>query len=654
MRARTRFLPLGGALALLLVCTLTLASPEPVQLPATGQTAIHAPGDDGDLRLGVASPSPRFVDHGDGTVTDKLTGLMWTKSAVDSSGNWWNVLNTIADWNQAKKFGHDDWRLPNANELYSLVDLGESTPALPAGHPFVNVATLKTPFYGYSEYWCSTSCDVWWITADYYAFTVRFEEGLLAASHKNRGQLAWMCRTAGAGKIRLPRTGQAKSYYPGDDGESRLGAEWPDPRYVDHGDGTVTDSLTGLMWLKDADPLRGSTTWLGAFEFVASLNEGEGTRGYKDWRLPNAREFQSLCDASAPFDQLSPGNPFLNVKYPGKARYYWLSTTPARFPGRGGVGELFGGIGHIPKEEPSSEGCTVWPVRGGISANEAPVADAGRCQIRAISVNSLDAAVILDGSLSTDADGDALACAWYEGETLLAEGSPVEVALTVGSHDVRLVASDGCDTAEDTVTIQVVTAGNAAMKLAESIAASGLPKGTARSLVASLENAAARFEAGKPTPGANKLGAFQNKVLAQSGKKLDGDLAALWIEQAQLIIGAASDAALESTGKSEGGKLRVRKRLSFGKVVVGDTKARTLEIRNRGNSPLTISISVPEGSPFYASGGAQAVEIPAGATLELSVAFAPREAGTAKHKLTIGSDDPRRPEVTVTVMGKGR
>jgi hypothetical protein len=48
-----------------------------VDLPETGQTTSYATGDDGDLEMGVAWPSPRFTVSGD-CVTDNLTGLMWT------------------------------------------------------------------------------------------------------------------------------------------------------------------------------------------------------------------------------------------------------------------------------------------------------------------------------------------------------------------------------------------------------------------------------------------------------------------------------------------------------------------------------------------------------------------------------------------------
>jgi len=66
-----------------------------------------------------------------------------------------------------------------------------------------------------------------------------------------------------AGTVNLPRTGQTKCYDTygteiscagtGQDGEIQAGVAWPEPRFTDNGDGTMTDTLTGLMWTKDAN-----------------------------------------------------------------------------------------------------------------------------------------------------------------------------------------------------------------------------------------------------------------------------------------------------------------------------------------------------------------------------------------------------------------
>ncbi len=66
----------------------------PAPVPQTGQTISYATGDDGALQKGVALPSPRFTDNGNGTVTDNLTGLIWLKNANPCGPkNWYDAIN---------------------------------------------------------------------------------------------------------------------------------------------------------------------------------------------------------------------------------------------------------------------------------------------------------------------------------------------------------------------------------------------------------------------------------------------------------------------------------------------------------------------------------------------------------------------------------
>src|SRR3989338_4724914 len=84
-----------------------------------------------------------------------------------------------------------------------------------------------------------------------------------------------------SGTVQLPQTGQTISYAAGDDGDIRAGVAWPNPRFTDNGNGTVTDNLTGLMWTKNAN-LAGFKSWQGVLDYVAGMNSGGGTYGYTD------------------------------------------------------------------------------------------------------------------------------------------------------------------------------------------------------------------------------------------------------------------------------------------------------------------------------------------------------------------------------------
>ena len=98
----------------------------------------------------------------------------------------------------------------------------------------------------------------------------------------------------------LARTGQSTCYDAsgtiipcagtGQDGETQNGVGWPDPRFTDNGDGTITDNLTGLVWLAQADCL-GKIEWLAALAAANALADGQCglTDGSVagDWRLPN-------------------------------------------------------------------------------------------------------------------------------------------------------------------------------------------------------------------------------------------------------------------------------------------------------------------------------------------------------------------------------
>jgi hypothetical protein len=135
-----------------------------------------------------------------------------------------------------------------------------------------------------------------------------------------------------AGTINLPRTGQTKCYDTagseincsgtGQDGEIQAGVAWPDSRFTDNSDGTMTDNLTGLMWARNGNLPGWTKTWDQPLDYCNNLTLG----GYNDWRLPNVNELESLINANL-YDIATWLNTqgFTDVQ----DRYYWSSTSYA-------------------------------------------------------------------------------------------------------------------------------------------------------------------------------------------------------------------------------------------------------------------------------------------------------------------------------------
>jgi len=179
-----------------------------------------------------------------------------------------------------------------------------------------------------------------------------------------------------AGTIQLPKTGQTTSYGAGDDGAKQAGTAWPIPRFTDNSNGTITDNLSGLIWLKNAncsanlggvDNTGTGLTWADALTWSNSL--ASGTCGLSDdsaagqWRLPNRKELKSLINR-----QQSSSATWLNTfgffGFPDiQTPVYWSSSTYAGDSGLAWwVGIGFGRMGYYDK---TAYYLHVLPVRGG-------------------------------------------------------------------------------------------------------------------------------------------------------------------------------------------------------------------------------------------------------------------------------------------------
>jgi len=331
-----------------------------VDLPKTGQTTSYATGDDGDLEEGVAWPSPRFTDNTDGTVTDNLTGLMWAQDAnLAGLRTWANALTYVDTLNIDI---YADWRLPNRNELRSLIDYEQFNPSLPTGHPFTNVRSAAGEFY-----WSSTTAA--YSTGNAWIIGVR--DGYLGSSNKTFTRYLWPVRGTTAQPAQLPKTGQTTLYAAGDDGDLEEGVAWPSPRFTNNGNGTVTDNLTGLMWAQDAN-LDGTKNWANALSYVNTLN----LAGHTDWRLANVNELESLINA----EQASSAT-WLNAQGFSDVQTgtYWTSTTFSNTTTNAWIIHM--GDGYIINSNAKITGFYFWAVRTEVSSGTPSGASGGGCFI---------------------------------------------------------------------------------------------------------------------------------------------------------------------------------------------------------------------------------------------------------------------------------
>jgi hypothetical protein len=317
-----------------------------VALAKTGQSTSYTVGDDASRQKGVSWPATRFT-AANGAVTDNLTGLIWLQNAGCSTlgpATWSNALARVnqlasgacglADGSRAGQ-----WRLPNLNELESLIDVSTFNPAIFAGSPFVNVSN--------GIYWTSTS---YWggEGGSPSAWTIRLSDGRYVNDGSSNvkstsNNAVWAVRGSGSGgAVKLQATGMYVPYLTGDDGSLQTGVPLTYPRFVDKGDGTVLDTVSGLIWLKKADCINGD--WQTAIGLVNSLTSGQcglmdgSTAG--SWRMPNRNEMLSLSDRME-----TNHADFFNQPYTWKANstlyqapiftnfvvsdYYWTSTTDA-------------------------------------------------------------------------------------------------------------------------------------------------------------------------------------------------------------------------------------------------------------------------------------------------------------------------------------
>jgi len=146
------------------------------------QLAFTKARDKADAAAAKKNASCRFVDNGDGTVSDLDTLLMWeqkTGANVDATVSWATAASeavsaatgTSANGEQisGSLAGHQDWRLPSIDELETIVDFNA---------PACASAACIVPVFGpthLGDYWTITSGQ----TDGTKAWVIGFDDGAL-------------------------------------------------------------------------------------------------------------------------------------------------------------------------------------------------------------------------------------------------------------------------------------------------------------------------------------------------------------------------------------------------------------------------------------------------------------------------------------------
>ena len=316
--------------ALISIAGIESATDVPYVVVDTGQTAFYndsqeipepltgAPFYGQDAHYDGTQPS--YNDNGDGTVTDLNTGLMWQKIPdLDTKKTYAEAVAGAATFNLAE---YSDWRLPTIKELYSLIDFrGHIRTTEETSTPYIDTNYFDFAYGDESagerlidaQYWSNTEYVGTTMNGNATVFGVNFADGRIKGYPKQKPS-----GTENAQFVRYVR------------GNISYG----DNTYVDNDDGTITDLATGLMWQKD-DSGAGKN-WEDALSYAENLT----LAGHDDWRLPNAKELQSIIDYTRAPDatdsaKRSPAiDPVFDITNIGTPEdpdygYFWSGTTHA-------------------------------------------------------------------------------------------------------------------------------------------------------------------------------------------------------------------------------------------------------------------------------------------------------------------------------------
>lgn len=301
--------------------TLYYDNSRPISAPSAGQSFC---GQDANY----PGNTPSYTDNNNGTITDNVTGLMWTKS-YDINGDGIIDANDKMTPDDAEKEaascatgGYSDWRLPTIKELYSLImfsgaEINPEAVSSDGAVPFINTDYFEI---GYGDLDAGD----------------RIIDAQVATSTRYVGKtVAWLLYEETETMFGVNFVDGRIKGYPADGSKKyyilyvRNNTDYGKNDFTDNGDGTITDNATGLMWMQD-DNGEG-VSWEDALSYAEDFEYA----GYSDWKLPDAKELQSLIDYSrspetsdsAAIDELFNCTQIANESGADDYPFYWTGTT---------------------------------------------------------------------------------------------------------------------------------------------------------------------------------------------------------------------------------------------------------------------------------------------------------------------------------------
>lgn len=261
--------------------------------------------------------APSYQDNQDGTVTDQVTRLMWTQDPGAKK----TYAAAVAGAAKCRVGGYTDWRLPTIKELYSLIQLNGTDP-----DPMSTDTASLTPFIDttYFKFEYGDTHNGERIIDSQFASSTLYVSTTMKGAKTDFGVNFADGRIKGYGLVD-PRGREKTFFVLYVRGNPNYGIN----HYTDNLDGTLTDTATGLTWMQSDSGE--SMDWPSALKYAENMEHA----GYSDWRLPNAKELQSIIDYtrspdttdSAAIDPLFRSTEIINEQGVKDFAHYWTSST---------------------------------------------------------------------------------------------------------------------------------------------------------------------------------------------------------------------------------------------------------------------------------------------------------------------------------------